>query len=132
MASDIITSQQETDYSHEIDDLILRMIDEVREIYKIWRFQPSQVSTKFLNDFIPDFVKLYDLTSDYMEIKHSSEKELDKKIRGDIREIIYYIDGVTGNNGHTEKINKDSILKGINMFREYKKQLQKEGIVVVT
>lgn len=133
MASDIITSQKDTHYSEEIDHLLIKMIDEVREIYHLWKTQPRQVSIKFVNEFIPDFVKLYDLTSDYLEIKHPSNKEgsLDIKIRNDLKDMIYYLDGMTGNNGHTEQMNRDNVIRGIQMFREYKKQLQREGIVVV-
>lgn len=131
MASDIITSQKDTHYSQEIDHLLLKMIEEVREIYLLWKIKPEQVSIKFVNEFVPDFVKLYDLTGDYMEIKHSTEKDLDKKLRNDVKDILYYLDGITGNNGHTEHVNRDNIIRGIRMFREYKKQLQKEGIVVV-
>jgi hypothetical protein len=131
MPADVITTQKDTHYSDEIDHLVLKMIDEVREIYHLWKIQPNQVSLKFVNEFIPDFVKLYDLTGDYLEIRHPSERNEDVNIRTSIKSLIYYLDGITGNNGHSEVTNKENIIRGINMFREYKKQLQKEGIVVV-
>lgn len=131
MVNDIITNQKDTHYSEEIDHVILKMIDEVREIYHLWKIHPGQVSIYFSNEFIPDFVKLYDLTSDYLDIMHPSEKEADKQIRDDNGKLIYYLDGMTGNNGHTEQLNKNNVIRGIQMFRNYKKQLQKEGIVVV-
>jgi translation initiation factor 2B subunit (eIF-2B alpha/beta/delta family) len=131
MPADVITTQKDTHYSEEVDHLVIDMINEVREIYHLLKIQPNQVSLKFVNEFIPDFIKLYDLTGDHLKIKHPDLSDEDTKIRTDIDGILYYLDGVSGTNGHTEQVNMDTILRGIKMFRDYKMQLQREGIMVV-
>jgi len=131
MASDAITSQVDNHYSEEIDRLLIKMIDEVRELYHLIKNHPGNVSAKFANEFVPDFVKLYDLTCDYLETNHMKDTEKDKEIRETISQTIYYLDGVSCNNGHKININKENINQGIQLFRKYKKYLHREGIMYV-
>jgi len=131
MVQDLITSHKDNHYSEEIDHLLLDMIDEVKEINQLWKIKPALVSTKFVNNFIPDFIKLYDLTGDHLELHHTQDAEDDKAVRDLVKGTIYYLDGMTGTNGHTQHVNSKTVLEGIKMFREYKRQLLKEGLMVV-
>jgi hypothetical protein len=131
MSADVITQQKDNHYSEEIDHLLLQMINEVKDIYKLWRVTPGQVTILFTNEFVPDFVKLYDLTGDLLKLKHPTNTDEDARVKKSVDDLIYFLDGLSGNNGHTEKIDKENIIRGIKMFRDYKMQLQQEGIVVV-
>jgi hypothetical protein len=130
MSADVIT-QTDNHYSEEIDHLLLKMIDQVSEIQMLFSCQPNQIPFKFKNDFVPRFVKLYDLTSDYLESNHMKDTDKDKEIRKTLEDTIYFLNGIARNNSHAIAINKESVNEGIDLFRKYKKYLHREGIMVV-
>lgn len=127
MSTDIITASRDSDYSDEISEICLDMVKQVKSIYLNWKTNPSTVGTKFINDFIPNFVALYYLTSGHIENVRHDDDEINKNLKA----TLYYLDGISGNNGHTIQVNKDTIREGIDRFKEYYKLLIHESLLRV-
>jgi len=127
MSADVITADRDSDYSDEISEICLSMVMQVKDMYLAWKTNPRTVSTKFVNDFIPNFVALYYLTSGYIENKHQD----DDNMKTSLAATLYYLDGITGNNCHTINVDKESITNGIKIFSNYYKLLIHESLLKV-
>jgi hypothetical protein len=127
MSTDVITADRDSDYSDEISQICYTMILQVKDIYLAWKTNPKNVSPKFVNDFVPNFVALYYLTSGHIENKHIEDPTVIKNLE----DTLYYLDGITGNNGHTIHVSKDSITDGIKKFKDYYKLLIHENLLKV-
>jgi hypothetical protein len=131
MAANVITSQTDNYYSDKIDMIIGAMIDDVSDIQHMMSRRYTTASNKFLDEFVPKFTKLYDLTCDYIENNHSKDTTKDDEIRKTLVTIKYELDGISNFNGHTVAINRENMINCIEMFRKYKKYLHAEGIMNV-
>jgi hypothetical protein len=127
MSADVITANRDSDYSDEISEICYDMVNQVKAIYLAWKTNPTNVGTKFVNDFIPNFVALYYLTSGHIENRRND----DEAVKQNLRDTLYYLDGISGNNGHTIKVNKETIREGIDKFKEYYKLLIHESLLRV-
>ncbi len=127
MSTDVITADRDNDYSNEISQICYNMVMVVKDIYLAWKINPRTVSTKFVNDFIPNFVALYYLTSGHIENKHQDDDTLKKTLN----DTLYYLDGISGNNCHTIKVTKESIVDGIRIFKTYYNLLIHESLLKV-
>jgi hypothetical protein len=131
MPPGVITTQTDDYYSTKIDELVGDMIDDTSEIQHMMSRKYVTVSIKFLDEFIPKFTKLYDLTCDYIENNHSKDTAKDEEIRSTLNKIKYELDGISNFNGHTVSVTRENIISCVELFRKYKKYLHAEGIMNV-